>query len=346
MATHSVPQDVEADDKLIGFLSLKQFIFTVIGLGFGYLTFFFFTRVHPIAALPWLPFALVFLVLGLYQRKDQPAEVFLVSALGFYLKPKVRIWNQEGYDERIHITAPPVIEKRYTKDFTGEEARGRLANLSLMMDSRGWASKRVDDWQNPQMATVAAGSDRIMSDQDFAKVQVKDPMQMTQPPDQYDDRSIVGQQFENKIAAADEVAHKQALDVMHNAEHEPSTVANQPISETRELSIAPPTQATPTPEPISKAPFAQDTVVGTDSFSTNTLPSINDGSDLTDDTTTKQPDNSSTTSGQPLQDVVSARSIPASEPATTKVADDDDIQDSGLNVPHQNDDGSVELRLH
>jgi hypothetical protein len=81
MATHAVPQDVEADDKLIGFLSLKQFIFTVIGLGFGYLTFFFFTKVHPLAAIAWLPFTMVFLVLGLYQRKDQPAEVFLVSAL-------------------------------------------------------------------------------------------------------------------------------------------------------------------------------------------------------------------------------------------------------------------------
>lgn len=217
MAVHAVPQDVEADDKLIGFLSLKQFIFTVIGLGFGYLTFFFFTKVHPLAALIWMPFSLVFLVLGLYQRKDQPAEVFLVSALGFYLKPKTRIWSQDGYEERVNIIAPPVIEKHYTKDFTGEEARGRLSNLSLMMDSRGWASKRVDDWQNPQMATVAAESDRIVSPTDIAQPTSPDPALFSQPADPYDDRSLVGRQFEEKIVAADDATHEQALQSMQQA---------------------------------------------------------------------------------------------------------------------------------
>lgn len=217
MAVHSVPQDVEADDKLIGFLSLKQFIFTVIGLGFSYLTFFFFTKVHPLGALIWLPFALIFLVLGLYQRKDQPAEVFLVSALGFYLKPKNRIWSQDGYEERVNIIAPPVIEKHYTKDFTGEEARGRLSNLSLMMDSRGWASKRVDDWQNPQIASVAIQSDRIVAPAEVAATQPPDPARFSQPADPYDERSLVGQQFENKIIAADDATHQQAIANMQQA---------------------------------------------------------------------------------------------------------------------------------
>ena len=48
MATHKVPQDVEAEDKLVGFLSLKQFIFVIFGIAFGWLTFFFATKVHPL----------------------------------------------------------------------------------------------------------------------------------------------------------------------------------------------------------------------------------------------------------------------------------------------------------
>lgn len=253
MATHAVPQDVEAEDKLIGFLSLKQFIFTVIGLGFGYLTFFFFTKVHPLAAFIWLPFSLVFLVLGLYQRKDQPAEVFLISALGFYLKPRTRIWSQDGYEERVKITAPPVVEKQYTKDFTGEEARGRLANLSLMMDSRGWASKRVDDWQNPQMATVAAETDRIVAPAEVASAQVFDPTQLSQPADPYDDRSIVGRQFENKIEAADSATHQQALQTMQQAFDQPSSgepVAPSPApSEPATPKAVPSTPVVTPPEP-------------------------------------------------------------------------------------------------
>jgi|GEM_PF-6798751 len=218
MATHSVPQDVEADDKLIGFLSLKQFIFTIIGLGFGYLTFFFFTKVHPLASIIWLPFMIVFLVLGLYQRKDQPVEVYLASALGFYFKPRTRVWNQDGYEERVIITAPPVVEKHYTKNFTGEEAVGRLEGLSLMMDSRGWASKKVEDWQNPQLATIATDSDRLVIGQEIVARQGLNPQQyIAQPADPYDDRSIVGKQFEHKIVEADNSTHQEALRIMHEA---------------------------------------------------------------------------------------------------------------------------------
>src|SRR5690242_5343813 len=100
MATHKVPQDVEADDKLVGFLSLKQFIFVILGIAFGWFTFVFATQIHPIAAIIWVPPTAAFLILGLYQRKDQPVEVFLASAMRFYLKPHTRKWDQEGYEER------------------------------------------------------------------------------------------------------------------------------------------------------------------------------------------------------------------------------------------------------
>lgn len=210
MAVHSVPQNVEADDQIIGFLSLKQLIFTVLGVGFAYLTYFFFANVHPIAAIIWLPFVLFFFTLGLYRRKDQPAEVFLVSALGFYLKPKIRIWSQDGYEERVKITAPVVVEKQYTKDFTGEEAMGRLTRLSLMMDSRGWASKRANDWQNPDLV-VSAESNRLVDRQDVAQTQGIDTSRYTQPLDQYDDTSIVGQDFDQKIEQSTNAIREDAL---------------------------------------------------------------------------------------------------------------------------------------
>ena len=241
MATHAVPQDVEADDKLIGFLSLKQFIFTIIGLGFGYLTFFFFTKVHPLASVIWLPFTVVFLVLGLYQRKDQPVEIYLASALGFYFKPRTRIWSQEGYEERVKITAPPVLEKHYTKNFTGEEAVSRLEGLSLMMDSRGWASKKIEDWQNPQLATIATDSDRLIGNDEIAAQQGFNPQQYApQPVDPYDDRSIVGKQFEDKIEEADNSTHLTALRVMKQASDNPQQ-ASTPV-------VQP--QATPAPQTV------------------------------------------------------------------------------------------------
>jgi hypothetical protein len=221
MATHMVPQDVEAEDKLVGFLSLKQFIMTVVGLGFGYLTFFFFTRVHPLAALIWLPPTLAFLVLGLYQRKDQPIEVFLASAITFYFKPRKRIWTQEGHEDHVIITAPPKVEHNYTKDFTGEEAASRLNNLSIMMDSRGWASKRMSDWQNPQLATTADSENRLVQPQE-APGQLSPQQTYIQPADVMDENtSLIARDFETKISQMKKTTQVKAFQAVEKARIEP-----------------------------------------------------------------------------------------------------------------------------
>ncbi len=218
MATHKVPQDVETEDKIIGFLSLKQFIFVVVGLGFGYLMFFFATKINVFLSLIWLPFTAVPLVLGLYQRRDQPVEVFLASAIRYYLKPRKRKWDQEGYEERVVVTVPPKVEHRYTKDFTGEEAMSRLTGLSHMMDSRGWASKLAGDWQNPQLAMAANSDNRLMQPS-----QIADPgaylQAYTQPVDVMDeDTSLVAQDFQNRINKADSAIQNGAIKAMTQAQ--------------------------------------------------------------------------------------------------------------------------------
>lgn len=227
MATHKVPQDVEADDKLIGFLSLKQFIFTVLGLGFGYLTFIFAARIHPLASIIWIPPMAVCLVLGLYQRKDQPVEVYLASALQFYLKPHKRKWDQEGYEERVMITAPPKIEKHYTKDFSSEEATSRLTSLSRMMDSRGWASKMVADWQNPQLASTAA-SERLVQPHDLHTGQTGiDPQNYTQPVDVMDETtSLVAQDMQSRISQTESTTKQHAMKVLQKARESASQPEN------------------------------------------------------------------------------------------------------------------------
>lgn len=229
MATHRVPQDVETEDKIIGFLSLKQFIFVVVGLGFGYLTFFFATKVNIILALIWVPFTVVPLVLGLYQRKDQPVEVFLASALRYYFKPRKRKWDQEGYEERVLITAPPKVEHHYTKDFGGDEAMSRLTRLSHMMDSRGWASKLSGDWQNPQLAAAAASDGRLVQPANLATNQTEYLQTYMQPTDVQDEQtSLVAKDFQNKIDATDTSAQMRAMKTMDAARHDSGAAVTTP----------------------------------------------------------------------------------------------------------------------
>ncbi|MCE7936384.1 PrgI family protein [Candidatus Saccharibacteria bacterium CPR2] len=141
MATYKVIQDVEAEDKLVGPLTFKQFIFALIAVFFGYLTFVFF-QVHPaLISLP-LPFALFFGFLAVFRREDQPVEIYLAALLRFWLLPRKKTWSQDGIVELVNITAPKK-EKINPNSLSKSEARSKLKNLALVMDTHGWSTKNV-----------------------------------------------------------------------------------------------------------------------------------------------------------------------------------------------------------
>ncbi len=95
MSTYKLPSNLDTDEKLVGFLSLKQFLFVLAGCGISFIAYTI-AKVNILIAIPFVPFMVVFFVLGLYQRQDQPVEVYLAAWLKFKFGSKKRIWNQEG----------------------------------------------------------------------------------------------------------------------------------------------------------------------------------------------------------------------------------------------------------
>lgn len=142
MAEYTIPQNVEAEDKLIGPFSFKQFIFLII-TAVGILLAWLFYRIAPLMALVPLPVILVFGILGLYRREDQPVETYLMAALNYYLRPRRRLWNPEGIIETVHITAPKKMARAKTKKL-GEAEYSQLEKLARIIDTRGWAIKRPE----------------------------------------------------------------------------------------------------------------------------------------------------------------------------------------------------------
>lgn len=155
MAQYKVPQDVEAEDKLLGPLSFRQFIYAGIALGGGMLAFFMF-QVFPLLAMIPLPIVLLFGALALPLRKDQPMETYLLAILRFYLKPKQRLWNPDGTITYVEITVPKVVEQHLIKEFSGQTAQERLDYLARVMDTRGWALKGVVEPKGSIQADVTA----------------------------------------------------------------------------------------------------------------------------------------------------------------------------------------------
>ena len=138
MASYKVPQDVEADDKLLGPFTFRQFIYLLIVVALGFIAWGLAQLFIGLVIIP-LPAILLFGALALPLRKDQPMEIYLAAIVSFYIKPRKRLWDPEGIETLIEITAPKVVESHLAKDLSQNEAEQRLSYLANIVDSGGWA---------------------------------------------------------------------------------------------------------------------------------------------------------------------------------------------------------------
>lgn len=197
MASYKVPQDVEADDKLIGPFSFRQFIYLIIvaisiALAWGLSQLFI-----PLVIIP-LPIIIFFGALALPLKKDQPMEVYMAAIVSYYLKPRRRLWETDGIQSLVEITAPKVAEVQRTKNLSQGEAEQRLSYLANIVDTGGWAVRGV--------ATAPEPNTAMNNDLYFEAQQATDVL---------DDTTGVGRTFDTKLAQADLQRRQDMMNRMH-----------------------------------------------------------------------------------------------------------------------------------
>ena len=143
MAQYKVPQDVEADDKLIGPFSFRQFVYLMISGGLIAVAFVLF-QIFPVLVIVPIPFIIFLVILALPLKKDQPMETYLSAVVDFYLKPQKRVWMPGQTDATIAVTAPKKVEDNRTKNLSQEEASHRLSFLADIVDTEGHAIKETN----------------------------------------------------------------------------------------------------------------------------------------------------------------------------------------------------------
>jgi hypothetical protein len=158
MGQYKVPQDVEAEDKIIGFLTIKQFIYATIGVAYGFLTFQLFKGILPVFLVVGVPPTILLLLLGLYQRQGQPFESYLLSLVDYTVKPRKRLWAKEPIFEAFRIEMPKPAPEIATRD--SRDVRGQLDKLAQLVDTRGWSAKQPEV-QEPNLAPAIDLKDRI-----------------------------------------------------------------------------------------------------------------------------------------------------------------------------------------
>lgn len=215
MATYKVIQDIEAEDKLIGPLTLRQFLYASIVVVVG-IVMFMLSKTHVLLAVPFLPVLVFFGLLAAPFGKDQPSEVWLLAKIRFALKPRKRIWDQSGMSQLVTITAPKKQERPLTDGLSQREVKSRLHALADVIDSRGWATKNatVSAFVSP---SYVAASDNLLNDSDRLVSASALPREVPSVlvdvgDDIFDDRNNPrAQQLTQMISEAEINHHKQAV---------------------------------------------------------------------------------------------------------------------------------------
>lgn len=197
MASYKVAQDVEAEDKLLGPFSFRQFMYLVIAAMAGVVAYGLSRIFMPLVVIP-LPITLFFLILALPLRKDQPMEIYLAAIVSYYLKPRQRLWQPDGVQSLIEVTASRSEEQQLTKDITGTEAERRLAYLANLADSQGWSIRNT---VAPQPQPTSMVGDVYNEAQNI--------------PDAFADDSGVAQSFDAMIDKADAARRQEMINRMH-----------------------------------------------------------------------------------------------------------------------------------
>lgn len=237
MATYKVLQDIEAEDKLVGPLTLRQAIYAAIALLAGWLSYLVISHGAPYVAVIFLPFVIFGAFFAIPWSKQQSTEVWALAKIRFALKPRRRIWDQSGVKNLVTVTAPKHTDDGpAVSDLSETEVRSRLKALAETIDSRGWATKNVPIGMYGQAYPIAPASDRLVDTSSLPQ-QVPEAV-MTATDDMFDyTNNPVAQQFEDKINAATTAYRQHVLDVMRNP--------------AQQQAPAVPPQAAATPAPVA-----------------------------------------------------------------------------------------------
>ena len=249
MAEYKVPQNVEADDKLIGPFSFRQFVYLIImslsiGLSWALSQLFF-----PLFLIP-LPVIVFFAALALPLRKDQPMEIYLAAIVSFILKPHTRLWDPDGIDSLIEITAPKTVNAPLTKGITQDDAQQRFRYLAQMVDSQGWAIR------NP---TAQSAGSAMTSESYFEAQQAEDILGDTYAAKRLDQQlnqsdakhreEITSMMQERMAAAASENTQPAVIDNQPPATTASDMPVAKPVIDEPVATTLQPEPTVPTPQP-------------------------------------------------------------------------------------------------
>jgi hypothetical protein len=331
MATYKLIQDIEAEDHILGPLSLRQFIFARVAVFFFYLSFIVAAKHAIFLMIFFLPPGLFCLFFAIPFGRDQPTEIWALAKLRFLFKPRRRLWDQSGVKELVTITVPKKVERVLTNGLSQGEVESRLTVLASTLDSRGWAIKNAALGGNYMQASplTTEDSDRLIG---IDNVPAEVPNYDVRASDDILDETSnpVAQQFNTMINQSEQTHRQHLLDEMNSVR---ATQTPQPAPAPANYWFQPQAPAPSQPAVIGAAPQAANDNDANDAALAAQLKAHNETVGISSaHMRTLQPLASQPAPAPqaPAPTPVAPAVTPASDPAILSLASNDDLNVSTL----------------
>lgn len=138
----SVPQFVEIEDKIIGPLTLKQFLTLLVGGLFGLMYYSIF-KTSAIFFLLMLPTIGIFLYLAFGKLNGRAVFSSVPAIIKFLTSPKVRMFSRTGEGNFLIKKKEVSKADELKKKLEPEEVSSRLKRLAYLLDQKTAEEERL-----------------------------------------------------------------------------------------------------------------------------------------------------------------------------------------------------------
>ncbi|MCW1891898.1 MAG: PrgI family protein [Candidatus Uhrbacteria bacterium] len=134
-----VPQFIENEDKILGPVTVRQFVLSLITVGVVFLE-------YRLLKLPYFIFATVITVpiggvFGFVKVNGQPFHIFFLNFMQTMLRPGLRVWDKAPKEDELRLLIKPqTIAEKDPNDMPRRKPKpgsSRLRDLSLTVNTGG-----------------------------------------------------------------------------------------------------------------------------------------------------------------------------------------------------------------
>jgi len=125
---YQVPQFIEIEDKIVGPLTIKQFVYLVGGAGMAFIAYSFLPFILALVAI--LIIAPLSLALAFYKVNNKPFIDFLEAGFMFYTRKNLYIWKKTERKVEIQKENPAEPEQVFVPRLSDS----KLKELSWSLD--------------------------------------------------------------------------------------------------------------------------------------------------------------------------------------------------------------------